>query len=188
MRVITGSARGARIETLNGNDTRPTSSRVKEAVFSMIQFEIEGRNVLDLFAGSGQLGIEALSRGAKSAVFVDKSAQATGLIRKNLLHVKLSEKASVLTNDCAAYLARATGSFDLAFIDPPYGGGLAADALPALAAHMTPGGIIIAETSAAETLPEHTGGFAVVSRRTYGKTAVSVYRPADAIAADAQDK
>ena len=84
MRVITGSARGRRLFTLEGNDVRPTTDRVKEALFSIVQFELEGRKVLDLFAGSGQLGIEALSRGAQSAVFIDRSKKAADIVRKNL--------------------------------------------------------------------------------------------------------
>ena len=96
MRVITGSARGRRLETLPGEDvTRPTSESVKEALFSMIQFEIEGRRVLDLFAGSGQLGIEALSRGAASCVFVENNKGARDVVERNILHCGLQDRASI---------------------------------------------------------------------------------------------
>ena len=93
MRVITGSARGRRLETLEGEDVRPTTDRVKEAVFSIIQFELEGRVFLDLFAGSGQMGIEALSRGAESAYFVDNSIKSVETVKRNLKATKLEDKA-----------------------------------------------------------------------------------------------
>ena len=108
MRVITGSARGAKLKTLEGLATRPTSDRVKEAIFNIIQFDIEGRRVLDLFGGSGQLAIEALSRGADYAVLVDQSAEAVKVIKDNLKKVKFDQKASVFQMDYLRYLS--TGS------------------------------------------------------------------------------
>ncbi|MBP3486080.1 MAG: RsmD family RNA methyltransferase, partial [Oscillospiraceae bacterium] len=104
MRVITGSARGRRLKELEGMETRPTTDRVKEGLFSAIQFDIEGRRVLDLFAGTGQLGIECLSRGAKSAVFVDRRKDAVALIRENLRVTELSERARVISGDSMEYL------------------------------------------------------------------------------------
>ena len=104
MRIITGSARGARLETLDGNDTRPTAERVKEAVFSMIQFELEGRKVLDLFGGSGQMALEALSRGAAHATIVDSNPEAVKIIKINAKHTKLFEKTVVLGSDFRAYI------------------------------------------------------------------------------------
>ena len=116
MRVITGSARGRRLITLEGEDIRPTTDKVKEAVFSSIQFEIEGRTVLDLFAGSGSLGIEALSRGARKAVFCDLSRQAVGVINKNLENTRLDPLATVINTDGISYLRTTREKFDILFM------------------------------------------------------------------------
>ena len=122
MRIITGCARGARLETLEGTDTRPTAERVKEAIFSMIQFELEGRTVLDLFGGSGQMGLEALSRGAQKATFVDNNPQAVQIIKQNAKHTGLFEKSVVLNSDFRSYIRGNKGreKFDIIFLDPPY--------------------------------------------------------------------
>lgn len=121
MRVITGTAKGVRLDAPEGESTRPTSERTKEALFSMIQFEVEGRRALDLFAGSGQLGIEAISRGAKNAVFVDRSREAVGIIRKNLEKTKFSAVGEIVNGEALSFLRHPHGHvFDLAFLDPPY--------------------------------------------------------------------
>ena len=120
MRVITGSARGKRLAVLEGEAVRPTTDRVKEALFNIIQFQIEGRRVLDLFAGSGQLGIEALSRGASEAVFVDCAKESIAVITKNVENCGLAGQARIVQTDYASYLARRDGTFDLVFLDPPY--------------------------------------------------------------------
>ena len=122
MKIITGSARGMSLETLEGNETRPTSQRVKEAVFSMLQFDIEGARVLDLFAGSGQLGLEALSRGAAKATFCDQSAEATNIVIKNAKKTKLFPLCRVSTCDYNQMLRGLSGKeqYDIIFIDPPY--------------------------------------------------------------------
>jgi 16S rRNA (guanine966-N2)-methyltransferase len=176
MRVITGNAKGAKLTTLEGMDLRPTTERVKEAVFSTIQFEIEGRRVLDLFAGSGQLGIEALSRGAQSAVFVDANKQAVAVIKENLTHVKLPEQATVISGDSIAYLGHANAVFDIVFIDPPYSKSLASAALPLAAALMSPQGVLICETARNDPMPQSAGAFELIQKRNYGKTAISIYR------------
>ena len=125
MHIITGSARGVKLETLKGEQTRPTSERAKEAIFSMLQFDLEGRRVLDLFAGSGQMGLEALSRGAASAVLADKSKDAVGIITRNAQKTKLAQHAKIVTADAVTYLSRCTdGPFHLVFLDPPYAAGL----------------------------------------------------------------
>ena len=124
MRVITGTARGRKLEQLIGDDVRPTTDRVKEAVFSIIQFNIEGRRFLDLFAGSGQMGIEALSRGAKEAVFVDNRKESVEIIKRNLKSTKLDENAKVIPMDSNSYLNVNSEKFDFVFIDPPYETGL----------------------------------------------------------------
>lgn len=121
MRIITGTARGAKLITLEGEATRPTSERAKEAIFSMIQFDIEGRKVLDLFAGSGQLALEALSRGAKEAVLCDSSKQAADIIKKNAIKTRLSDKVNLHNCDSLQLLNKlGTEKFDLIFLDPPY--------------------------------------------------------------------
>ena len=117
MRVITGTARGRVLRTLEGEDVRPTTDRVKEAVFSIIQFEIEGRRVLDLFAGSGQLGIEALSRGAASATFVDMSKDSLSTVKYNLEHTKLGDNAKVVQTDALSFLKLTKDKFDIVFLD-----------------------------------------------------------------------
>lgn len=113
MRVITGEARGRRLKELSGMDTRPTTDKVKESMFNIVQFDIEGRKVLDLFAGTGQLGIEALSRGAESAVFVDVRKDAAALIRENLAHCGFAGRARVVQGDYLAFLTGCREKFDL---------------------------------------------------------------------------
>ena len=119
MRVITGSARGRRLKELEGMETRPTTDRVKEGMFSALQFDIEGRRVLDLFAGTGQLGIECLSRGAASAVFVDRRPDAVKIIRENLKVTDLTDRAQVVSGDSMEYLKSLREKFDIILLDPP---------------------------------------------------------------------
>ena len=177
MRVITGSARGKRLVTVPGNDiVRPTSEKVKEALFSSIQFDIEGRRVLDLFAGSGQLGIEALSRGAESAVFVDRSDDSLGAVRKNLENTGLTDKAEVYKSDYATFALRYSKQFDIAFLDPPYKAGLLEDAVQKIIPLMSDYGIIICEYPPEIEIPEEIGGFVITKTYRYGKINVSVYR------------
>ena len=125
MRVITGTARGRRLKELQGMETRPTTDKVKESLFSIIQFDIEGRRVLDLFAGTGQLGIEALSRGAAEAVFVDRRPDAVRLVQENLALCAFTDRARVKSGDALAYL-KSGEKFDLIFLDPPYAADLLA--------------------------------------------------------------
>lgn len=120
MRIITGKARGCKLLTLEGENTRPTSERAKEGIFSMLAFSIEGRSVLDLYAGSGQMGLEAVSRGAKSAVLVDSNAAAVEVIKKNIVKTHAEGEAVCFKSDVNAYLKHAKGQFDIVFIDPPY--------------------------------------------------------------------
>lgn len=176
MRVITGTARGRRLVTLEGNDVRPTTDKVKEALFSILQFELEGRQVLDLFAGSGQLGIEALSRGAAQCVFVDKSKAAIAVVRQNLETTQLSSQAHVLQTDSLTFLKGCGKRFDLAFLDPPYGTGLLQKALALIPDVMRPGGIIVCEAPLEETLPETVGRFSLYRDYKYSKVRLWVYR------------
>ncbi len=179
MRVITGTARGKRLQTREGDAVRPTPERVKEALFSIIQFEVEGRRVLDLFAGSGQLGIEALSRGAREAVFVDSSRESAAVVQANLLSCGFSERSSVKNTGYDSFLLGTPGEFDLAFLDPPYRTGLLQKALPMAARRMNAGGTIICENPSDEELPEQCEGFSRVRAYRYGKVVLTVYRRKD---------
>lgn len=179
VRVITGKARGKRLATVEGLDVRPTVDRVKEAVFSMIHFEIENAVVLDLFAGSGQLGIEALSRGARYAVFVDNGRSSQAVILENLRHTGLTKDARVVSMDARAYLKTETRTFDFAFLDPPYASGLIGEVLPELVKRMNPTGAIICETLKTIDLPESAGDFSIYREYRYGRTKVIVYRAKD---------
>ncbi|MBR3553075.1 MAG: 16S rRNA (guanine(966)-N(2))-methyltransferase RsmD [Clostridia bacterium] len=176
MRVITGTARGRRLMTLEGNDVRPTTDKVKEALFSILQFELEGRRVLDLFAGSGQLGIEALSRGAAHCVFIDRSKEAAAVVQKNLTATGLTDRAKVLRTDAAAFLTGCGAQFDLAFLDPPYGTGLLQAVLPKVPQAMRPGAVIVCEAPLGETLPDTVGRFALYRSYHYSKVCLWVYR------------
>ncbi len=176
MRVITGTARGCRLETLPGQDTRPTGDKVKEGLFSAIQFELEGRRVLDLFAGSGQLGIEALSRGAAACVFVDSNPAAVAVIRGNLQRAKLAASTQVLSTDAVTYLSHLKECFDFVFLDPPYKAGLLPQLLEKITGHMNPGGVIVCETDDETALPETVGEYHLDRSRRYGKTWLWYYR------------
>lgn len=176
MRVITGTARGRRLETLEGNDVRPTPERVKEAVFSAIQFDIEGRHMLDLFAGSGQMGIEALSRGAARVQFCDSSEASLAVLRRNLAATGFAGMADVQKADYASFLATTRQQFDIAFLDPPYHAGILADALVKTAAVMRNTGVILCEHPTDVALPQQAGGFTCKKQYKYGKIAVSLYR------------
>lgn len=176
MRVITGSARGRKLLTLEGTDVRPTTDIVKEAMFSIIQFEIEGRKVLDLFGGCGQLAIEALSRGAHSAVIVDSSKKSVDVIRKNLEATGFEKNAVVINSDAISFLSRRAEKYDIAIIDPPYSKGIMERALEKISDVMNEGGVIICEAPFADEMPEKAGTFTLKKKYRYGKTGLFVYR------------
>ena len=176
MRVITGSARGRRLETLFGEEvTRPTTESVKEALFSMIQFEIEGKKVLDLLAGSGQLGIEALSRGARHCTFLENNRDAVRVVENNVSHCGFKDNSNIVFADAVSFLMRKE-NFDIAFVDPPYNLGLVDKCLPLLLKLMSEDGIVVCETSAGEDLPESIDGWYADRVRRYGKTKLTLYR------------
>ena len=178
MRVIAGTARSVPLLSRDGLDTRPTTDRVKEAIFNMIQFQIEGRSVLDLFGGSGQLAIEALSRGAASAVIVDQSKESISIIRQNLAKTKLAEHAQVICADYMEYLSRANRKFDLVFLDPPYREKFLENALKRISEIdiLKSGAIIICEKPAEKALTVEMPGFSRSREYRYGKTAICVFR------------
>ena len=178
MRVITGKARGVQLKTPDGLTTRPTADRVKEALFSIIQFDIPGARVLDLFGGTGQLGIEALSRGAKSAVFVDAGEPACKLIRENLRRTKLESDAKVIRSDYLEYLKRCRDAFDIIFLDPPYAEVFLENAMNCIGEIdiLQSGGIIVTERPLGKDLNVELSGFERSKDYKYGKTLLTIYR------------
>lgn len=181
MRIITGSARGTKLLTLEGEATRPTSERAKEAVFSMIQFEIEGRSVFDPFGGSGQLALEALSRGAANAVISDSSRAAVAIIEKNAVKTHFDDgRCEISCCDCLEAVRRAERSgkkFDIIFLDPPYRAGLLIPTLSKLKKLLKPTSTVICESGdpIAEKLP---AGFEIIKEAKYGVAYVTLVKPA----------
>lgn len=178
MRVITGKARGTVLKTPEGMKTRPTTDRVKEAMFSIIQFDIPGAFVLDLFGGTGQLGIEALSRGAKKAVFVDAGEPACRLIRENLKRVRMEGEGKVVRNDYLAYLRSCREKFDIIFLDPPYAEVFLENALKSITEIdiLQSGGIIVTERPLGKDLPWEFEGYTRSKDYKYGNTLLAIYR------------
>lgn len=175
MRIITGTAKGKRLETLEGEATRPTSERIKEAIFSSIQFEVENRRVLDLFAGSGQMGLEALSRGADRATFIDSSREAMEIVKKNAKTTGFDDSCHYLVSDWKNYIRKASGreKFDLVFIDPPYAMECCADAAAYLAERevIIPGALVVLESGTEELAAddERLVGYEIIKSTHYGK-------------------
>lgn len=176
MRVITGKARGVQMKTPDGMLTRPTADRVKEALFSIINFEIPGAKVLDLFGGTGQLGIEAMSRGAERCVFVDAREDACKLIKENLKRTKL--EGTVIRSDYMDYLNRCKEQFSIIFLDPPYAEEYLENAIKRIAEIdiLQTDGIIVAERPVGKELPIQFDGFQRSKDYKYGKTLLTIYR------------
>lgn len=176
MRVISGSARGKLLLPVPGMATRPTTDRIKENIFNIIQSEVRGANVLDLFAGTGQMGIEALSRGAAHCDFVDRDRAALSVIRKNVQGARVGDRAAVHASEAAAFLrAAAPQSYDLVFLDPPYGGKLLNQALFDLERFdiLSENGIMICESAAEDEIAPRFGGG---KERLYGAIRITVLR------------
>ena len=178
MRVITGKARGIVLKTPDGMATRPTTDRVKEAIFSIIQFDVPTAHVLDLFGGTGQLGIEALSRDAKSAVFVDEREDACRLIRENLKRTKLEKNARVIRSDYMAYLKTCKEKFNIILLDPPYAEVYLENSLKMITEIdiLQSGAIIVTERPTGKELPWEFPGFERSRDYKYGNTMVTIYR------------
>ena len=178
MRVITGKARGVVLKTPDGMATRPTADRVKEALFNIIQFEIPTARVLDLFGGTGQLGIEALSREAKFAVFVDEREDACHLIRENLRRTKLEQFGRVIRSDYLAYLKSCKDKFDIILLDPPYAEVFLENSLKMITEIdiLQSGGIIVTERPVGKELPWDFPGFERSRDYKYGKTLITIYK------------
>ena len=178
MRVISGTARGVSLKTPEGLRTRPTADRVKEALFSILQFDLPGTRVLDLFGGTGQLGIEALSRGAKSAVFVDEADSACRLIRENLKRTKLDDRAKVIRSDYLSFLKNSTETFEIILLDPPYAEVFLENSLKMITEIdiLQSGGIIATERPLGKDLPWDFPGYIRSKDYKYGKTILTLYR------------
>jgi 16S rRNA (guanine(966)-N(2))-methyltransferase RsmD len=180
MRVISGTAKGRPLKAVPGISTRPTSDKVKEAVFSMIGPYFDGGIVLDLFAGTGALGIEALSRGAEQAIFVDRERIAVETVKTNLAACRFADRAEVYRNDAmkaAKLLGKRGLKFDYVFLDPPYKFAALDNLMPELAGLglLRAGAVIVAEHDASRMLPEQLGPLNLFRRSEYGDTAVSLF-------------
>lgn len=183
VRVIAGEHRGRRLRTVAGPALRPTLDRVREAIFSILGDEVPGARVVDLFAGTGALGIEALSRGAAFSTFVDRDAHALGVLRENLAELRIASRAAVVRGDLPADLKRvlsAHGPFDIILADPPYRTSLARDTLAVLLTEpWFPGWrCVVVETERGEDLAASAPASVEADRRVYGDTAVLILRPA----------
>jgi len=178
MRVITGTAKGRHLKELPGMDTRPTTDRVKEGLFNVIQFDIEGRRILDLFAGTGQLGIECLSRGAAFCDFVDSAPAAMKIVKENVTACRLADKAAFHQKDFSAFLNGVHGKYDLIFLDPPYASGNLERALEKITAIdiVSGNGIIVCESPVDHVLPELPGCYVKTGEYRYGKIKATLYR------------
>ncbi len=184
MKIITGTAKGMNLETLEGEATRPTSQRVKEAVFSMLQFDIEGACVLDLFAGSGQLGLEALSRGAKKATFSDSSREATEIVMKNAKKARLFDKCRISTCDYNQMIKGIANKeqYDIIFIDPPYKLDCISEILKKLyeANAIAPGAFVVCESGKEDVFggdEELKARFEIQKQAKYSITYITILRP-----------
>ena len=181
MRIVTGTAKGRALLTLPGEVTRPTGAKIKEAVFSALQFDLEGRSFLDLFAGCGQMGLEALSRGAASAMFVDASREAIDIVKRNAEKTGLFASSRFLVSDFRNYIRKAAGKdrFHIVYIDPPYKEKWVKDAVLALlkADLLVPGATIVAESAEEDifegNIPE---GISITRQKRYGISVVTLLR------------
>lgn len=180
LRIISGEAKGHKLKTPKGTTTRPTSDRVKESLFNIIAPYLADAKVLDIFAGTGNLGIEALSRGAGEAVFIDKSPQCTDIIRENLIHTKLSHKAQILTGDAFNAISKLKGQgikFDIVFMDPPYSKNMVQEALLSISdgVIIKDGTIVIAERDLDDPVDGEVGCLCLIRNQKYGDTVLSFY-------------
>lgn len=177
MRIIAGEYKGRKLNTPPDYSVRPTTDKVKEALFSILTNKIWGSRVLDLFAGTGNLGIEALSRGAAECVFADSSRESIRLIRENIAHCKAEEGAEVAAGDFKKVLLNETEPFDIILLDPPYDKGLLDDCFKIIAERelLEEDGVIVAEHRKEEVLPDEFHGFEKVKERRYGTVILSIY-------------
>lgn len=180
MRIISGIARGRKLKDLQGTDTRPTTDKVKEALFNIIQFELEGRRVLDLFAGTGQLGLEALSRGAEHSTFVDRRREAAALVQENVKLCRFEDRARVVQGEAQAFLTFCVRGerFDIIFLDPPYHTNLLENCIEKITRFdiLREHGIIVCESRAEWTLPPLESPYEAGREYRYGQIKLTVCR------------
>lgn len=181
MRVIAGTAKGRRLKTVKGMTTRPTADRVKESLFNIIREKLEGNSLLDLYAGTGNIGIEALSRGVTSAVFVERDKQAVKVLRENLQVTSFQQNVEVYQQDVMIALdifGKKKRAFDLIFLDPPYYEGLEEKTLTRIFLNkvLAPEGLVIIEHSRKNNLPSTVASLQLIRTEIYGDTAISFYR------------
>lgn len=179
LRIITGIAKNKPLKSLEGESVRPTTSRVKEAIFSAIQFDILGRRVLDLFAGTGQLGLEAMSRGAYSCDFVDESRMAAEIIRQNIKGTGLVDNTRVITSSTEDYIRRCDKTYDLVFIDPPYNMNVIENILHLLRDVLSEDAIVVCEHTSEISLKDNLSDIKLYKVYRYGITSVSIYKKGD---------
>lgn len=183
MRIIAGELKGRRLMTPSDNRVRPTTDKVKEAVFSMVAGYLPGSVVVDLFAGTGNLGLEAISRGAARAYFVDKDRTSISMVRENVKHCKVEDRSVILWSDFKSVFKKINDKVDVIFLDPPYSAGYMEECFSIIAESeiLEEGGIIVAEHSSAETLPEEMSGMVLIKSKRYGKISVSIYEKQEAL-------
>ena len=180
MRIIAGELKGRRLKTPDDNRVRPTTDKVKEAVFSMISPYLYDSVAVDLFAGTGNLGLEAISRGARQVYFADKDRRSIALIKENTTYCKVEDRSVILWSDYRDALAKIRGPVDIIFLDPPYGSGFLEDALETIASCgiLSDEGIVVAEHGIEENLPDSFGALSAIKKKKYGKIGISVYENA----------
>ena len=176
IRITGGDLRGRAVRTLRGVNSRPVLSRVREAVFNILGRDIEEVEFVDLFCGVGTVGIEALSRGARRAVFVERDVRCVRLLQRNLVDLGLENRARVVRGEALRWLGHGPGRFEVVFADPPYGSGLALETLRVLGAGPVLGGWGVVQHGRRDELPAAAGRLERVRSRRYGETAVSFYR------------
>jgi 16S rRNA (guanine(966)-N(2))-methyltransferase RsmD len=183
MRIISGSARGRKLKEPQGLDTRPTTDKVKESLFNIIQFELEGRRVLDLFAGTGQLGLEALSRGAERCTFVDQRREAAALVRENVKLCRFEDRARVAQEEALSFLSSCREKFDVVFLDPPYQSGLLEKSLETLTRFdiLREYGIIVCESGTEWTVPPLAPPYEAGREYRYGQIKLTVCHRAGSV-------
>ena len=183
MRIIAGELKGRRITPPKDNRVRPTTDKVKEAIFSMISGYLQDSVVVDLFAGTGNLGLEAISRGAERAYFVDRDRTSIGLVRENVKYCQVEDRAVIQCAEFASFLEKFNEKADVIFLDPPYSAGYMESCLDIIGRRnlLCEDGIAVAEHSSRENLPEEISGLTLIKTRTYGKISVSLYERQEAL-------
>lgn len=175
MRVISGWARGKKLQEINDPDVRPTTDRVKESLFNIIQFELIGASFLDLFGGTGQIGIEALSRGASNVFIVDNKKESLRIIRKNVLNLSSSSNINIIDSDAVNFIKNTSLKFDIIFLDPPYNSGILELIFPYIDKIMNDKGIVITETNLDNALLNSNGSLKFKKSYKYGKISINLY-------------